>query len=299
MEVEICFRSQKPERSTMAKSRAAPNNEGEKPQVAPEIGIRLLERQIEEAEAMVKNRPVASQAYYSWRDATKTYLDKSFGKNVKHLGSMGGRVTPYDMSEREREHIREKEHFESLSNDIQKLEGYIGQLNTEIEIQDVTPVQATGLRKEIREKEVFIVHGRNEEVKTKVARFLELAGLHPIILHEQAARGRTLIEKFIDHSAVGYAVVLLTADDLGKIKEDDTLVPRARQNVVFEMGYFYGLLGRENVSVLADTGVEILSDLSGIEYLPLSQHGVWHFKLLRELKAAGFPVEMEKALSLI
>ena len=92
-------------------------------------------------------------------------------------------------------------------------------------------------------KKVFVIHGRDEGIKSTVARFLEKLGLEAIVLHEQANAGRTVIEKFEDFARVGFAVVLLTPDDRGGLQNDGAdFKPRARQNVIFELGYFIGKL---------------------------------------------------------
>lgn len=98
-------------------------------------------------------------------------------------------------------------------------------------------------------KKVFVVHGHDNEAKEGVARFLYKLGLEPIILHEQASAGRTVIEKFETYShGVAFAVVLLTPDDLGAAAADvSNLRSRARQNVIMELGYFIGKLGRMRV----------------------------------------------------
>jgi hypothetical protein len=49
-------------------------------------------------------------------------------------------------------------------------------------------------------RKVFVVHGREEGPREAVARFLERLGFQPIILHEQAEQGRTVIEKVEDQS---------------------------------------------------------------------------------------------------
>jgi len=138
------------------------------------------------------------------------------------------------------------------------------------------------------EDNVFIVHGRDDHVKEKVAHFLRDLGISPIILHEQPNKSRTIIEKFEDHSSnVKYAVVLLTPDDLGGLNiEPNKQFPRARQNVVFEMGYFFGSLGRGRVCALLSPEVERPSDIEGILYIPLDQREDWKGSLFRELKAA-------------
>lgn len=135
---------------------------------------------------------------------------------------------------------------------------------------------------------VFIVHGRDDSTKEMIAKFLEELGLEPIILHEQANKGRTIIEKFEDHSSnVKYVVILLTPDDIGGLKTElDKLSPRARQNVVFEMGWFFGRLGRGKVCALVSSGVDQPSDLHGIVYISLDQDDEWKSLLTRELKAA-------------
>jgi predicted nucleotide-binding protein len=140
---------------------------------------------------------------------------------------------------------------------------------------------------------VFIVHGSNNEAKETVARFLERLQLTVTILHEQPDKGRTIIEKFEDNASVGYAVVLLTADDVGARRTTpNDLQPRARQNVLLELGYFLGTLGRTHVCALREEGVEIPSDLSGVLYVPFDAAGAWKLRLATEIKAAGINVDL-------
>ena len=141
----------------------------------------------------------------------------------------------------------------------------------------------------LHSKRVFVVHGRDEAAKESVARFLERLGLEPIILHEQASSGRTVIEKFEVYADVGFAVVLLTPDDAGGLAGTSAdLKPRARQNVIMELGYFLGKLSRRRVCVLFKKGVEIPSDYQGVVYVELDASGAWRTKLAQELVEAGF-----------
>jgi hypothetical protein len=134
---------------------------------------------------------------------------------------------------------------------------------------------------------VFIVHGHDEAAKESLARFLEKAGLEAIVLSEQPNQGRTIIEKFEDCAKeVGFAVVLLTPDDLGGSLRDDGQTSRARQNVVFELGWFAGKLGRGRVCLLRKGNVEIPSDLYGVVYTDMDAGGGWRGRLVAELKAA-------------
>ena len=116
---------------------------------------------------------------------------------------------------------------------------------------------------------------------------------------EQASEGRTLIEKFERHSeAVAFAVVLLTAEDRGGLADADpgTYLPRARQNVILELGYFVGTLKRRGVCVLHEPGVEIPSDFHGVVYVPLDPGGAWRLLLAKEMKAAGLDIDLNKAI---
>jgi len=142
---------------------------------------------------------------------------------------------------------------------------------------------------------VFIVHGRDELAKTDVARFVERLGFEAIILHEQANSGKTIIEKIEAHTNVGFAVVLYTPCDVGGFANEPQR-PRARQNVVFEHGYLIGKLGRNSVCALVKGDVEIPNDISGVVYVSLDQHGAWRFALAKELRTAGYPVDMNRVV---
>jgi predicted nucleotide-binding protein with TIR-like domain len=155
-----------------------------------------------------------------------------------------------------------------------------------------------GLAEVPKAQKVFLVHGHNEEIKQSVARYLEKLGLEVIILHEQPSRSKTIIEKVEAHSDVGFAVILLSPDDLGKSKKQKTtLKNRARQNVILELGYFIGKLGREHVCALHIKGVELPSDFSGVLYVSYDKGGSWRSQLAKEISAAGIDVDLKKALT--
>lgn len=152
----------------------------------------------------------------------------------------------------------------------------------------VKPISKTGGRSA---NKVFIVHGHDEAAKETVARFLERLHLTVIILHEQPNRGKTIIEKFEEHSDVPFAVVLLTPDDKGyAVRLGGDEHHRARQNVVFELGYFMGKLGRGRVCALHKSSLELPSDYSGILYIPME--GSWKFELAKELKQVFPDIDM-------
>jgi len=143
---------------------------------------------------------------------------------------------------------------------------------------------------------VFVVHGHEQALQQQVARFLEKLDIKPIVLFEEPGKGQTVIEKLESSSEVPFALVLLTPDDLGRAAKEEELHPRARQNVVLELGYFLGKLGRANVAVLYDESVELPSDYRGVEYVKIDAEGAWKLKVAKELKAAGLAVDMNKAI---
>ena len=145
------------------------------------------------------------------------------------------------------------------------------------------------------DRNVFVIHGHDEAAKHELARFLKQLDLDPVILSEKPSKGKTIIEKFNEYAAVGYAVALLTADDVGSPRHESTAKPRARQNVIFELGYFIGQLGRDRVCVLTKGKPEIPSDYAGVVYIPL-ESGDWQIPLVRELKAAGFNIDANKVI---
>lgn len=149
-------------------------------------------------------------------------------------------------------------------------------------------------------KRVFLVHGHNEEMKQSVARFLEKLDLELLILHEQPGKGRTIIEKFENYSDVCFTVVLLSADDLAFVKGDnhENSRFRARQNVILELGYFLGKLGRDKVAALYEDGqfIEIPSDYTGVEFISYSGSNDWKLKLAKELKESKLNIDLNKII---
>lgn len=144
-------------------------------------------------------------------------------------------------------------------------------------------------------RRVFVVHGHDGEARELVAGFLRKIDFEPIILHEQANQGRTVIEKVEAHGDVGFVVVLLTPDDLGRSVKEVDLKLRARQNVLLELGYFIGRLSRASVCALRRGDVDIPSDFAGVVWENMDDGGGWKLSLARELKAAGYEVDLNNA----
>ena len=189
-------------------------------------------------------------------------------------------------------------YLRGLDSATSLLESMIDEIK-EYWVEDEQPISVpvAGAKAPDITNKVFVVHGRDDGTKETVARFLTKLQLEPIILHEQANQGRTIIEKFEEYAQVGFAVVLLTPDDTCCAEdESDTPIFRARQNVILELGFFIGKLGRSQTFALRKGDVEIPSDYDGVIYTPMDDLGAWKMDLVRELRGAGLDVDANLVL---
>ena len=157
------------------------------------------------------------------------------------------------------------------------------------------PLLSNSKERSTHPNKVFVVHGQDGDTRDKIVSFLQAAGLHPIVLHEQPNMGRHLLTKFIEEAElVTFAVVLMTDDDVGGPKGGQQS-GRARQNVILELGYFLAHLNQRRVCAMKTPGVETPSDFDGIVYITIDDTEQWKEELLRELRAAEMPVRDEIA----
>ena len=145
------------------------------------------------------------------------------------------------------------------------------------------------------QSKVFIAYGHDNETKTAVAKFVETLGLKPTVLDREPSKGQTVIDKFDEQvDKAGFAIVLLTPDDVGSSKTTGERKPRARQNVIFELGYLLGGLGSERVCALYKEGVELPSGIRDVAYVPMDSAGDWRLKLSQGMRNAGLPVDIDQ-----
>ena len=145
---------------------------------------------------------------------------------------------------------------------------------------------------EIPKPAVFIVHSRNDAAVHELAAVLRKMSTTPLLLHDSPNRGRSVVESLAASVAlVSFAVVLFPADDVVEGKAG--VLARARQNVIFELGYLVGRLGRERVCVLAEPGVELPSEYSGVIFYMKDTAGAWKRKLANELSLAGIDSDID------
>lgn len=227
----------------------------------------------------------SSPDFITWKTKTDRFLLQHFGdgKEVKDFRSTYFSPIVYPTTtEREIAICRE-----ALLSTKAVFQAYLEEMKDEMKDEIIfnQPEEKTDFSK------VFVVHGHNGELKLEIARLIEKVGITPVILSEQANQGATIIEKIERYGDVGAAICLFTADDIGKAKGESDSKNRARQNVVFEAGYFMGKLGRNKVVMIADSSVEIPSDLSGVVY---SNDKNWEVQVLKELKEIGFKIDFNK-----
>lgn len=141
-------------------------------------------------------------------------------------------------------------------------------------------------------EDIFIVYGHDRLRLEQVARLVDKLGMNPVVMGDEPNLGRTLIEKLEQLSDVRFAIILLTPDDKGGTMNAEELNPRARQNVIMELGYFIGRIGRERTAVVYDESVEIPSDYHGVAYVHFDDKGMWKYKLGKEMQACGLPVDL-------
>lgn len=246
---------------------------------------------VEEIDDLISHNVRSSApAFKAWHTKTERFLIKKYGENsLEHKKFLDTYFIPLIWSKNDDVNIRDsiKHCCDGLRSCKAIFEIYLEDIADESE----SILQSDSSAKLRNMSKIFIVHGHDEGMKQSVARIIEQQGIEAIILSEQTNQGRTIIEKFEDYSDVDGAICLFTSDDIGRVKKDSEDKPRARQNVVLETGYFMGKLGRNHVVILADNGIEMPSDLSGVVY---ADTGSWKIDLLKELKAIGYTIDFNK-----
>lgn len=248
----------------------------------------------------LKELPRFSPEFEKWRRNTEIAIENTFGKEGRHVDDFTRLNYWLAIFSTDTPDYKFQQSYEKgLESASTVLESMIEEIEEYWDGEDNAERLYSSQRDEqIDTKRVFVVHGRDDGTRQTVARVIEQLGLEAVILEEQPNQGRTVIAKFEEEAeTVGFAVVLLTPDDEGWLRgEDNEPMLRARQNVIFELGYFAGSLRRNRVCVLTKGNVEIPSDFYGVMYISLIDPDGWKLKLVKELQAAGFDVDANKIL---
>jgi predicted nucleotide-binding protein len=256
----------------------------------------VLKTQETEA-ARILSGIVTKEEHARWVTTTKHWLEQSLGQSSPKIHTVmnaghhaiipsGATAAWWD------KYLRQQ--LEAQRNELQAV---IGILEAEVSMSVEEPGSSQPTKGRTPNS-VFIVHGHSQAALQAAARFVNKLGLREIILHEQANEGRTIIEKFEDHSHVEFALVLLTPDDRGG-KEGvpyEQQQGRARQNVILELGFFLGKLERKRVCALYQQGTELPSDYHGVLFIPMDDTGAWQMTLARELQRVFPDVDLNKAI---
>lgn len=224
----------------------------------------------------------------TWRRDTEIAIRKIFSNHDGHVDEF---LQCFHLADGDEDALRRaKAILRSMLNEVNE------HWDDDFSIQKTSSIKRTI---QTDTKKVFVIHGRDEGTREMIANFLRQLEIEPVILSEQSNQGLTIIEKFEKHANVGFAVALLTPDDIGALKGTRSKSnPRPRQNVIFELGFFIGKLGRKHVCALTkekeEVEIEIPADYSGVLYIELDKSSGWKLKLCRELKAAGYDVDANR-----
>ena len=251
-----------------------------------------LEAIYNEIDTLIAKRVMAeSPEFESWHSRAERFLVNHFGRDNYEVTDFSNTLFMPMVYAPGADDIRIKACCDGLKKTKDIFKDYLTEIKEEMLEKDEESEKTAHTKLSHQNNKVFVVHGHDEALKEKVARLLEKQGLEAIILSEQATKGKTIIEKFEENSDVGAAICLFTGDDIGKEKSEAVEKQRARQNVVYEAGYFMGKLGRERVIMLVDNGIELPSDLQGVVYTDSES---WKTEVLQELQSIGYGIDFNK-----
>ncbi|MEE0544873.1 MAG: nucleotide-binding protein [Faecalibacterium sp.] len=243
----------------------------------------------DDIDVLIEHRVItSSQEFISWKTRAERFLRTHYGENSKEAVDFGNThfsLMIYTFNETESDYI------EACKSGLVESKAVFEVYLEELKENDVTPDNEATQDNSISKSKVFVVHGHDEALKQEVARIVEKQGLEAIILSEQANQGKTIIEKIEENADVGAAICLFTKDDYGRAKDASEDKLRARQNVVFEAGYFMGKLGRGNVIIVADKDLELPSDMQGVVYTDSKN---WKIEVLQGLDKIGYAVDFNR-----
>ena len=214
------------------------------------------------------------QGYNTWKNQCTLFLEKSASQSMQKK-------------------------FSDISNAPLNPQSFNGMISVLMAVKEdalITMNKDSNLLCPDQNGKVFIIHGHDEEMKHELEDFLSSLKLEPIILNNQSNKGKTIIEKFEAESDVGYAIALFSSCDLGKAKKETEFKARARQNVIFELGFFVGKLGRGKTCIITQPDIEKPSDIDGVVYIPFDNNGGWKFDVAKELKEAGFSFDFNNII---
>ncbi len=248
-------------------------------------------------------RQLLLQSFRSWDEFNRRLLEQAFTPVSWHQVSPKSQYTNVEDITFMPVTVLSDEQVSSLiglvGEKVRKLESLRASLDLYEEPDEMVNVRLDSSNPAAVPEAIFLVHGRDDAARLRVQQVIEKATpLKVVVLANQPNQGQTIIEKLEGHfENSAFAVVLMTADDEGRLKSDTNLQPRARQNVVLELGYAAAKLGRRNIAVLVEDGIEMPSDFHGFGHTPFDSSDGWILKLLGEMNSAGIKIDPLRVLS--
>lgn len=248
-----------------------------------------LKEIVDEIDVLLQKQVTAcSSEFQAWKNKASRFLIKKYGEQsfeIRDFKKYRFSLVMYCIGSTPRSAF-----VNACANDLESIKGVFNEYLREMKEENNMNQIISETQK--AKSNVFIVHGHDGELKHSVARLLEGQGITPIILDECENQGNTIIEKFENYSCdVSAAICLFTADDFGNVMDQKEKKHRARQNVVFETGYFIGKLGRKHIVIISEKDIELPSDLQGVLFTDKDN---WKLALLKELKSIGYSFDLNK-----
>jgi predicted nucleotide-binding protein len=244
---------------------------------------RMLDDLLNYTQAIRKSKD--SDKYGVWQARIERTIEKIFGRDSTELNQIKRGMELHTVfstgqSEEEMDEMIRRDDEERFD----QIEGLLNDFLIEAGADQIAHNKENS--KEDKSKNIFIVHGHDELAVFHLEKIIRDFDLNPIILKDQANKGRTLIQKFEEEAKnIVYAFVIYTPDD--NVMKQSEEYQQARPNVIFELGWFCAKIGRENVSIVYKKGTKIPTDLAGIVTIEYENKiDEKHGEIMRELKSA-------------
>lgn len=257
------------------------------------LGEELYNRQVETQADLKRNK----DDYYSWTRYNSEYLKKAFNKEQNEyrksyddtdsffFGSIGLRKSPL-------------QDLKSLKDKINHKVCILKKIRAKTDLMNISVLKSGVFKKHVVESnksQIFIVPGQDVVARDKVTSFIESLDLEVIILEDQAFSNQTLLEKIEANSNAKFAIIIYTPSQKDeKLLENGNVKLKAQQNKIFEHGFLMGKIGKSNVCALVNENIEMPNDISGAAYISMDKTDLWCYTLARELKKAGYTINMKK-----
>jgi len=257
------------------------------------IGEELYNRNIFTEAELKQNK----DDYYGWTRYNSEYLKKAFNKEQNEFrkmyddtdsfffGFMGLRKSPM-------------QDLKSLKDKIIHKVNILKKIRVNTDTMRTNTLKSSVIKKyalEPAKSQIFVVPGQDVIARDKTTSFIESLGFEAIILEEQAFSNQTLLEKTEAFPDAKFGIVLYTPS----LKEEKELENRntkmkAQYNKIFEHGFLMGKIGKSNVCALVKDTIEMPNDISGAVYISMDETDLWCYSLAKELKKAGYAINMKK-----